>query len=159
MKFVFILHFGFAKPGDHLVLAGAIADARHYHGWLRTRRQYVEFIAPASCISLLANDSVEDEEYHARRTDPATSHDEMHRLGGAHSERARRILTVLAERGRRGATSKEAAELTGIPHVSTSTTMSKMLRANQIGESGERRNGSIVRVTREFHMAGLAENA
>lgn len=57
-----------------------------------------------------------------------------------------RIWSAIRGQGAHGATSKEATELTGIPHVSTSTMMAKMIARGLLAETTIERNGSRVRV-------------
>lgn len=151
MKFEVTQAFGHARVGDVLLNARWIDDGAYAHGWLRATRTYREFVIPTRCISMRP-ESPADLDYHARRTDPETAHREMDRHSNSKlADRHQMIIDTLRARARYGATSKEMAALTGIPHVSTSTTMSKLLKRKLIAElPGVERDHALVRVALEF---------
>jgi hypothetical protein len=147
--------FGFASKGDTLQDAKQIGP--YLHGWLRSRRKYKEFVLPFINCGALVDSEPEEVEYHARHKDPDTAKVQLQALGSAASKREARILDVMKKRGEIGATSKELSDLTGIPHVSTSTTMSKMVKKGLLSDSTIERGNAIVRVAvrRDPHQGAL----
>ena len=144
MKYTVIEAYGYASVGDVMHCAGV--DGNFIEGYLRTRRRYTVFIIPAVCVGAGEDETPEDAEYHARYADPDTAHAEMARMGRKATERELAILAALKARGEAGATSREASELTGIPHVSTSTVMTKMVRKRMLADTTVRRDNAMVRI-------------
>jgi len=150
MKFEVQIAFGYASVGDIIYRGRTVGGGLYVQGYLRTARRYEQFVIPRECVHVGALETAEDLEYHARRTDPDTSDDEMERHEREATVRERRILEAFYARGRRGYTSREVADVTGIPHVSTSTTITKMVRRHWLSDTTERRGNAIVRVHSGF---------
>lgn len=152
MKFEITRDFGHARRGNTLVMAHPVDAARAYwRGWLRSARRYTEFVAPYEVMHMVLEiETPEDHEYHARHSDPATSHERLEHMGVVRSERERRIVAAYRHRGAQGATSKEVAQLTGIPHVSTSTTITKLVKRRVLAELHITRDNALVRAMPEF---------
>lgn len=90
-----------------------------------------------------------DGPYHARTTDPETSHEFAALMNEKHPEQWKRIRYDIALNG--ASTYREVAERTGIDGTSTSTAMTKMeaagILARLLDERGKlvRRNGAMLR--------------
>ena len=84
-----------------------------------------------------------------RRTDPATSREAAEAIVEQLPRLEAVVLEAVTAAGKRGATSHEIADATGLSLVTVSPRLRPLARRGKVIESGQRRDGRIVWIATE----------